>query len=237
MVDRGRFLPVGVFVLSLATLPAHATLSTYFGENQSEPFEVGAAPAAARAAFMAKLVGVGTEGFESYSVGSGEPLVLSFPGGTGSIVATITGSGIVDDVTDTGRFNTWPSGGTRWWDSGFSFAIAFSRPVAAFGFYGTDIGDFGGQVTVTLVDTDDNETMLTIPNTVDGVEGSALFWGFIDTGTSYKSLTFGNTGGGFDGFGFDGMTIGERVQVVPEPGTFALLALGIAALPLLRPRR
>jgi hypothetical protein len=230
-------LAIGVLALSAWATSALATQTIYFGENQSAPGTLGPEPAAAQASFLSKLIGVGTETFESFDVFTRGPLSLTFPGASGSIEATLKGSGQVENRLGVGRFNTSPAGGTQWWDSGSQFSIDFDTPIAAFGFYGTDIGDFAGQVTVELVDIADRVTTLTIPNTVSGVDGAALFWGFIDTDTAYKRLSFGNTAAGFDGFGFDGLIVGEQAQVIPEPATAILFAFGLLALaPLLRRR-
>ena len=52
---------------------------------------------------------------------------------------------------------------------------------------------------------------------MNGLGGSVLFWGLIDTDNPFTSLTFGNTAAGTDFFGFDDMTIGSVEQVVPTP--------------------
>jgi hypothetical protein len=71
-----------------------------------------------------------------------------------------------------------------------------------------------GQVTISLTDINDAVTTLTVGNTVNGNNASLLFWGFIDVVNSYKSVAFGNTAQGFDGFGFDEMVIGDQRQLV-----------------------
>lgn len=217
---------------------ASAAPVIFFGENTTTPFTIGAAPAAARADFLSNLTGVGSQDFESFVIGTGAPLNISFPGSTGSITATISGNGEISNLTGAGRFNTTP-GGDRYWRVSGTFQIDFSAPISAFGFYGTDIGDFNGQVTVALLDTNSIVTNLIINNTQNGPNASALFWGFIDTSNAYTRITFGNTAAGVDFFGFDDFVIGDSQQVtpVPEPGTLALVALGVLAAVGARRRR
>jgi hypothetical protein len=193
---------------------------------------------AARNSFLANLVGVGTENFEGFADDTGAPLSLTFPGSSGSITATLTGTGATNEVVSgTNGVGRYPTSGNIYWESGQTFAIQFSAPVAAFGFYGIDIGDFGGQLTVTR--NSGAITTFTVPNTVNGSGGGVLFWGIIDQADPFTQVAFGNTAAGTDFFGFDDMTVGdvEQVNIVPEPGTYAMLGAGLLALGLLRRRK
>jgi hypothetical protein len=230
---------------------AQAAPTIFFGENTAVPFTIGAAPAAARASFLSGLSGgVGNQGFEAIALNTVAPLNIAFPGSTGSITATITGNGRVrnasNDSPGNGRFNTTP-GGSQWWTANAAFSIDFSSPIAAFGFYGTDIGDFDGQVTVALLGTNNVTTSLTIGSTINAPNASALFWGFIDSSMSYTRITFGNTASGFDSFGFDDFVIGDAQQILPPPppppgtvstpATLALAGLGLMAAGVASRRR
>jgi hypothetical protein len=64
-----------------------------------------------------------------------------------------------------------------------------------------------------------------------------LFWGLIDTINPISSVAFGNTNPGTDFFAFDDMIIGSAKQVIPEPGSLALLGLGLAGLATVRRRK
>lgn len=230
------------FVGTLSGL-AHAVPVVYFGENLAPGGTVSGSPVTARNNFLAGLTGVGSENFESTAAGTTPPLALAFPGSSGSITATITSasggvcstaSGTVGGIGCNG-FGRFPTSGTNWYHTTDVFTITFSNPIAAFGFYGTDIGDFTGQITATL--NGGTTVSLTIPSTVDAPNGSLLFWGFIDSTDSYTSLQFGNTASGTDVFGFDDLVIGDRGQVIPEPATLALFGLGFATLGAMRRKK
>lgn len=218
---------------ALAAHTAFAAPVVFFGENQTPGNAVSGAPLAARTSFLSNLSGVASEGFESFAFGQPAPLALSFTGfGNNPLSATLTGVGQIENRNGVGRFNTTPNG-SKWWDVGGTFNIAFATAISAFGFYGTDIGDFNGRVTMDLTDVNNVVTRLTVPSTVNGANAALLFFGFLDTGNSYKNIAFGNTSAGVDGFGFDDMVIGESRQIgnqTPEPATLALVGLSLLGL-------
>jgi len=210
---------------------------TFFGEDlgQGENVRLAATPNAdaARNAFFANLVGVGTETFEGFSAGTGAPLAVNF-GAAGT--ATLGGSGEVASVpTGTNGVGRYPISGDNYWETGAAFTITFSDPVAAFGFYGIDIGDFGGQVTLTLAGG--GAQVVNVPNTVNGRGGGVLYFGIIETLT-FTSITFGNTAGGVDFFGFDDFSIGSLEQVkIPVPAALGLFGIALAGLGMAMRRR
>jgi hypothetical protein len=222
---------MALFFLTLTS--AFAVPIEFFGEdlNPGGTVPPGGNSETARLDFLSNLVGVGTEDFEGFELYDTN-LSLAFPGSTGSITATLTGGGFVVDGPGAGRFAT---SGDNFYnqDPGEDpFEINFSSPIAAFGFYGTDIGDFAGQILLELLN---GETVnLTVPNTVGAPDGSLLFYGFIDPVDEYIKITFGNTSGS-DGFGFDDMTIGDLQQVsVPDASGALLLGSSLLVLGVFR---
>lgn len=188
----------------------------------------------ARNAFFSNLQGVGTETFETYTDGTTGPLTVNF-GSAGS--ATLSGMGAIQEGDSTGR---WAISGTKYWEAPGSssslFTITFTEKIAAFGFYGTDIGDFEGQVTVTTANGTSTTYIIPHPTGQGNYDYTALYWGVIDTVNPFTSITFANTGSGADYFGFDDFSIGtiEQVHPTPEPATMLLLGLGLVGLTTLR---
>jgi hypothetical protein len=228
-------------ILSLAVTPASAAVTTFFGEDlgQGEGVRLPSFPnsSAAQANFLSSLIGVGVEDFEGFASGTALPIAVNF-GAAGT--ATLSGGGSVQAVpTGTNGVGRYPTSGVNYVETSSNLVINFSAPVAAFGFFGIDIGDFGGQVTVTTVGG--LNQVFNIPNTINGLGGGVLFWGIISSSPleQIASITFGNTAAGTDFFGFDDFTIGslQQVRPVPEPGTVALLGLGLVGVASLARRR
>ena len=234
-----RFAAAAVLASPLA---ANAVPTIHFGQDvglgEATPLAAFPNSTAAQASFLAGLINPGVETFETRS--GGVPQAISF-GAAGT--ATLTGGGNVeiwaDGVTNGfGRYGITgdADGDERFWQAGVDFAITFSAPVAAFGFFGIDIGDFNGQVTVTTAGG--LNQVFNVGNTVNGPGGGVLFWGLIDTTDTFTSVSFGNTEQGTDFFAFDNFTIGSLAQVrVPEPTSLLLVGGGLAALAAFRRRK
>ena len=205
-------ISIAAVALTMATA-AHSAPVTFFGENLTPGATVTGAPVTAQTSFLATLSGgVGTEDFESATLPA-----ISFPGSTGAITANLTGGGSsIVSSPGAGRFATSGSSYVQTTGGG-DFTVTFSSAIAAFGFFGTDIGDIGNSLVLQLTDTLNNITQLAVGNTVGATSGSLLYFGFIDTATSYTQIKFLNQPGGGDIFGFDDMTIGDTAQIVNPP--------------------
>lgn len=238
-------------------LLASATLSTqghaqttYFGQDlrwvlNGSPL-AGTNSLGARNAFLANLVGVGTENFEGYSVGTTSPLLLSF-GLAGN--ATLNDNGVISDNDGgSGRIAT---SGVNYWDlstggGGAQFSIKFSNVIAAFGVYGVDVGDFGDQLTLNFYNNNVAAGSWSPDHGLGGGaggsnDGNLNFFGYINTTSLFDEIrftSFSTTNQSPDYWGFDDMTIGSLEQVtttpVPEPSNVLLLTVALTGLILAR---
>jgi len=215
--------------------------------NGSLPTASRANSDGARNNFFGFLSGVGTEDFESFAAGTTPPLALMFAGAGTATLSNTGGSAdqIINVAAGTANgAGRWATSGTRLYETrssngGSTFRISFDQEVAAFGFYGTDIGDFGSQLSLqfwrggAIVDT----WALPYGTAAGSIrESSLLYAGYINTSLFDEILFLGTDNS--DVFGFDDMTVGSLQQVrVPEPGALALLALGLVGLMAVRQRR
>lgn len=230
---------IGLILATLLCLTANqgsAAIVTFFGEDVNRAGDPNVVTpvnsSAASGRFLANLANVGTETFESFRTGTFVPLTANFSGlGT----AVLSGTGTVVSGNDGG--GRFPVSGTQYLltDAGAGFNLRFSAPVSAFGFYGTDIGDYGGQIVLTLTDTSGALTTLTVPNTIGSngsTSGSMLYYAFLDSGNAYTNIEFSDTSTP-DVFAFDNITVGS-INPAPEPGAFALMGFGLVSLFALR---
>jgi hypothetical protein len=211
----------------VAVVPAHTWAAPapqiFFGEDlpqvDDETLLLHPNADAARVQFLSNLSSFVTENFESFLANSPAPLALNF-GAFGSAMLQDVGvpPGTPGKITQgVAPGGLYPISPTKFWESRSAFSVTFSQPQVALGFYGVDVGDFNGQLTITYVDGSSH--VLIVPNThsLTALGGSVLYFAFIDPANPFTKVTFDNTSVGtgiFDIFGFDDLTVGAPQQVV-----------------------
>lgn len=219
-------------LLSMAALgafgaaPAAAT-EIFFGENLTPRRTVTGAPVTAREQFAARLAGTSTESFESFTR---TPTSLSFTGSAGTITAALSGGNLTTNGGGSGGFATSGSRNLNF-SSSSGFTITFDTAVSAIGFYGTDIGDINGQLSLQVTRATGIETIL-VPHTRNAPDGSLLFFGLIDKENPFTAIRFFNTGGTSDVLSIDDIVVGDPDQVaaVPEPASWAMMIGGFGVM-------
>ncbi|MEC9373858.1 MAG: hypothetical protein VYC34_08440, partial [Planctomycetota bacterium] len=190
-----------------------------------------------------------TQDFESYNHQDADALLNPVPFGPVAN-ANIDDGEVINLPTAgfTGTGNTfagrYPISGDNYLllepGAGNDITITFDRPVNAIGFYGVDIGDFGGMfTTVVTKDSNGNETPYMIGNTTGiggSTSGSVLFWGIIDVDNPFISIRLENSSPMTDAFAFDDFTVGV-VNVIPTPMAAGLGLLGLSGIAAIRRRR
>lgn len=127
----------------------------------------------------------------------------------------------------TGRYSV---SGNNWLDSmdAKELSIGPAAGYNAMGFYMTDPNDSGGRFSISGVEFDFNDIFGTSLGS-----GKIFYISIFDAAGLGSVSIFSNDPD--DGYGLDNLTVGSIA--VPEPGTLALLGLGVLALILARKRK
>lgn len=225
----GCFLTV---LLSVAV--ADAAPITFFGQDAGpgdDNVRLGSHLAAdgAQTAFFSALSSRTTLNLDLLLAGtSAVPFTLGAVNGNlqGNAVTVATRS----IPTGTDGFGGYPiSGNILWVMDANTFTITLSQPVTAIGFYGIDIGDAGGALSVAL------NGGVPIPVALPSLtSGNVLYFGLTDLTSPFSTITVNNSFSG-DRFNFDDLTVGfanedPNLAATPEPATLFLLGTSLAGM-------
>jgi len=133
---------------------------------------------------------------QGWDLASSGPLPVAFnngTNGTGSqlINALLSGVGQVLGTAQQGRFGTTLGGRGHYLavSTGSAFTASFDTAIAAFGFYGTDVGDFDGTLTAYLRHAGSaEEDSFIVRRRQPASSGALLFWGFASLNASYDQI-------------------------------------------------
>lgn len=217
------------------TTPPIGDVTIYEG-GHTVPQEVGGTALAQHDLFVARLDTFAMLAFDE-EVSPGVPVyapgdpVLGVGFARNGITMTMScssPSGIEEISADTtsGRFNTTPLSFADVVElfadnlkisSSAPITLNFSPNVAAFGFYATDIGDFGGVVKLRLTKNDATTIEYTMLIDVSTTNGNVYFWGIVDTtGTTYSKVEFISSDPGLDDFfGLDDIIYVDDTYILP----------------------
>ncbi|SDW59582.1 MULTISPECIES: PEP-CTERM sorting domain-containing protein [Marinobacter] len=234
----GRTLGVALSVMGAVSVAEAAPIL-----NISE--EGSAATEAAEAQFLSYLQGdsIIKEGFEGFADGLQQNSLVTAVGVFTQTVAggdpvnslcapnCADGVAVLSDVTSpfNGRFAAPDEAGNNQWLDSFDsevMTLTVADGVNAIGFYITDPNDIDGRMSVGGVDF----SFADIFGQFNG-DGEVYYISLYDEAGLGDIVFYANSNN--DGFGIDSVTIGK----VPEPGTLALMGLGLAGLGLTRRRK
>ena len=153
-----------------------------------------------------------------------DPPWLPFDPGNSYATTSNGNTAIITSVTtlpyingnNAGRFNTTPAGAQFMEVTAFQSAkFTFGAPMAGFGCFVTDAGDFDAIWIARVVDQFAVSTDYQI-NVQGTVNGTLDFWGFLDnSGLLYQSVEIIQSTATVDAIGIDDVIIVDLAQIVP----------------------
>lgn len=206
---RALILPYFSIALVSCVTIAPASGQIYFGEDRGpgdDGVRLGQYPNAnaAAQAFLSALGTSAIEDLESFPPGQVAPIGIFE--GSGS-EAELSGPGYVIEVPSGTYAGAFPISGDQFWFVAYPpvpHAVTFAGPQSAFGFYATDVGDFGGQIVLTF----DDAWQETVPSIIGAPSGGVLFFGIISSERPFTSVSFTHTVN-YDGVGYDNFILGS----------------------------
>lgn len=238
-MNKATILFATGLLLSTCTLVSASPILTVSAQG-------GSAAAQAESDFRATLSGgYLTETFDdnSFYTPGDQAITITSQGGVGSFISKVPGEGglcgsgsydcaaglaVLDSGTTpfSGRYSV---SGNNWLDSmdAREMSIVPAAGYNAMGFYMTDPNDAGGRFSIGGVDFDFNDIFETSLGS-----GKLFYISIFDAAGLGSFSIFSNDPG--DGYGLDNITVGS--VAVSEPGTLALLGLGVVGLILARKR-
>jgi len=228
-IDLAKAAAFGLLGAAFVAAPARAaTVHTFFGEDFVNGNKGAARPQSQGAStnFQASLSGVSTEDFENFTTGTKSPFTLMFGTDSATITSTPAADTFIENTAGGAGISLFPTSGDKFVETTTDMTLTFNKPQAAFGFWGTDIGDSGAtSLILTLGNATHDKISVPAKFGIGGTggsnaNGSVLFFGMIaDPGKEFTSVTFADNSGGGDHFlrRHDHRRAGQRGEPAAAP--------------------